>query len=213
MCGQKEAVAVGQACDIWLGRIESNSANTDVDQQRRRGKHGKAKNSAGLFRKGESSDIVKCDLQCAASTAKLIGLVTKNVREAIHEIIYMHWRVAVLVNMVQTGQVIQRMLLVPTGSNREIEVTLLPRDERVVTQEESVWLDAGLTRSSSDSTESRITLGEHAVCDGPQDDIGSVQEQDQTFQERVACNVPQEDVDVVVQMSKRVKTKERRYWD
>ena len=59
----------------------------------------------------------------------------------------------VLVDHVQVYwflQVVPQRAFVPAGSNEEIDVVLMPRDERVVTQEEGVWPEAGLIRSSSD---------------------------------------------------------------
>ena len=72
--------------------------------------------------------------------------------------------------------------------NDEIEVTLVPRDERVVAQD--VWPETGFVRSGSESTESCV-LEEHGVCNGPQEDGESVEEQDQIPGEPVLVNAPQ----------------------
>ena len=50
------------------------------------------------------------------------------------------------------------------GTNDEIEITVVPRDERAVAQDEGVWPEIGLAivRSGSESTDSRI-LQEHVV--------------------------------------------------
>ena len=77
----KTAAAADRACcgsvgsGIWLRRVERDSADSDFDQKRSRGKHDddKAKNSAVPSGKGESSDLVKHDPQCAASTVRLLG--------------------------------------------------------------------------------------------------------------------------------------------
>ena len=91
----KKTAGAGRACcrtvggGTWLRRVKGNSAVSDVDQKRRRGKHDKFKNS-GPFGKRESCDVGQNDVQCASSTARLYGLDQEGaggrVRDPIHEL-------------------------------------------------------------------------------------------------------------------------------
>ena len=82
----------------------------------------------------------------------------RRVQEAIYDIIHMNWRVMGFNTMIQAFQscffvdqmqvnwILQgypQYAFAPAGSNDEIEISLVPRDERVVAQEEVVWLQLG----------------------------------------------------------------------
>ena len=77
--------------------------------------------------------------------------------------------------MIQGGP---QCAFLPAGRNAEIEITLVPRDEMAVAQDENVWPATEFVRSGSDSEDSRILEG-HVVCNRPQED-GERRDQDQT---------------------------------
>ena len=64
------------------------------------------------------------------------------------------------------------------GTNDEIEVTLVPRDERVAASDGGVWPETGFVRSGSESTDSWITLEGTCGLQWAQDDGESVMEHD-----------------------------------
>ena len=93
---QKKATTLGQACcrgvggGVWLKIVESHTAFSDVDQERRRCKHDKIKNFSWASSTGKNSDLGTYGLQCVASTTRLFGHDKKGaegyLRGFVHEL-------------------------------------------------------------------------------------------------------------------------------
>ena len=176
----KHAAGVGSGI-VWLSGVVNNSADSDVDQQRRRGKHDEIKNSCGSSIK-EKHVILENMIPSAPPSPPFFLKVCERRRGRDLKINSLWTKCKFL----RFRQVIHSML-VPAGSSDEIEVTFLPRDERVVARDGGVWLEAGCVSCARESTDSR-TLEELVVCSGPHEGGGSVQAQDQTLGEGVACD-------------------------